>query len=53
MRRPPALVILRFDPDARSATAIRRSDPDWAKRFADHTARDEVTFAAVQGGTSL
>lgn len=28
----PALVILRFDPDPRSATAIRRSDPDWASR---------------------
>ncbi|MCH2487576.1 MAG: nicotinate-nucleotide adenylyltransferase [Erythrobacter sp.] len=30
----PALVILRFDPDFRSATAIRRADPDWAARHA-------------------
>ena len=28
----PALVILRFDPDHRSATALRRADPDWAAR---------------------
>jgi nicotinate-nucleotide adenylyltransferase len=30
----PALVILRFDPDHRSATALRRADPDWAARDA-------------------
>lgn len=28
-RSAPALVILRFDPDARSATALRAADPDW------------------------
>lgn len=28
----PALVLLAFDPDPRSATAIRRADPDWANR---------------------
>lgn len=28
----PALVTLRFDPDTRSATAIRRADPDWARK---------------------
>jgi nicotinate-nucleotide adenylyltransferase len=26
----PALVLLAFDPDPRSASAIRRADPDWA-----------------------
>lgn len=26
----PALVYLQFDPDTRSATALRRNDPDWA-----------------------
>ncbi|GMM91767.1 nicotinate-nucleotide adenylyltransferase [Qipengyuania sp. MTN3-11] len=43
----PALVILRFDPDERSATAIRRADPDW---FADHAGtsiRDQLTRRPV------
>ncbi len=39
----PALVILRFDPDSRSATAIRREDPDWPKRFSSVNLRDGVT----------
>ena len=29
----PALVLLRFRPDPTSATAIRATDPDWARRF--------------------
>jgi nicotinate-nucleotide adenylyltransferase len=29
----PALIELRFDPDPRSATDVRRADPDWASRF--------------------
>ena len=29
----PALVILRFDPDRRSATAIRQADPHWTSRL--------------------
>lgn len=28
----PALIHLRFNPDPRSASAIRRADPDWASR---------------------
>lgn len=32
MWRLPALVLLRFRPDPRSATAIRRADPDWHRR---------------------
>lgn len=28
----PALVLLAFDPDPRSASAIRRADPDWAQK---------------------
>ena len=28
----PALRLMRFDPDPRSATALRRADPDWATR---------------------
>jgi nicotinate-nucleotide adenylyltransferase len=29
----PALVLLAFDPDPRSASAIRQADPDWASRY--------------------
>ena len=43
----PALVILRFDPDPRSATAIRRADPDWSKRQAVTTLRDQVTHRRI------
>ena len=43
----PALVILRFDPDERSATAIRRADPDWASRTSATSLRDQVTFKAI------
>lgn len=39
----PKLVYLRFDPDARSATALRRADPDWAARFAGPAPRDPIT----------
>ena len=49
----PALVTLRFDPDPRSATAIRRGDPDWAKRFSGPPPRDQLTHRLVtaQGET--
>lgn len=48
----PALVILRFDPDSRSATAIRAADPNWASRHTGrrHTGtglRDEVTHHRI------
>ena len=39
----PALVTLRFDPDPRSATALRRADPDWALRVVGPPPRDQVT----------
>ena len=39
----PALVILRFDPDDNSATAIRRADPDWVARMGSASLRDQVT----------
>lgn len=39
----PSLVPLRFDPDNRSATALRRGDPDWARTMPDGTIRDQVT----------
>ena len=31
--RPPALVLLHFRPDQSSATALRRADPDWYRRY--------------------
>lgn len=45
----PALVTLRFDPDPRSATAIRRADPDWASRHAGFSPRDQVTHKLIPG----
>jgi len=43
----PALVILRFDPDARSATAIRQTQPDWASHFRTARLRDAVTHRVI------
>ena len=39
----PALVVLRFRPDPRSATALRRADPYWFRRYKEHGTRDGVT----------
>ncbi|WP_439491574.1 nicotinate-nucleotide adenylyltransferase [Blastomonas fulva] len=39
----PALVQLRFRPNPRSATALRRGDPDWSLDYADAIVRDAVT----------
>ena len=44
----PALVTLKFDPDPRSATALRRADPDWASRLAVHPQRDAVTHHSIE-----
>jgi nicotinate-nucleotide adenylyltransferase len=43
----PALVILRFDPDPRSATAIRQADPQWASRPLPKSLRDGVTYHPI------
>lgn len=43
----PALVILRFDPDSRSATALRSADPRWASRCAAGHLRDGVTHRSI------
>lgn len=43
----PALVQLRFRPDPRSATAMRRSDPDWFLDHANGIIRDPVTRQIV------
>ena len=45
----PALVLLRFDPDPRSATDIRRGNADWATQFRDVTLRDRLTFRTISG----
>jgi len=43
----PALIELRFDPDPRSATDLRRTDPDWARRFGGPPPRDGVTHSLI------
>lgn len=43
----PALIHLRFDPDPRSATDIRRTDPDWARRLSGKRLRDPLTHHPV------
>ena len=48
----PTLVILRFDPDHRSSTVIRSTDPDWADRLADNPVRDGVTRRSIPAGPS-
>ncbi|MDJ0643401.1 MAG: nicotinate-nucleotide adenylyltransferase [Erythrobacter sp.] len=44
----PALVFMRFDPDPRSATAIRRERADWADQYRDATVRDRLTFRQIR-----
>ncbi len=43
----PALIELRFDPEPRSATAMRQADPDWARRFTGPPPRDAVTHSLI------
>ena len=45
-RSAPALYLLRFDPDPRSATAIRSADPHWHRRFSV-ASRDGVTHRPI------
>ena len=45
----PALITLRFDPDSRSATDLRRVDPLWFRRFATRTTRDGLTRRLITG----
>jgi nicotinate-nucleotide adenylyltransferase len=45
----PALVLLRFDPDRRSATAIRQADPHWADGLETAGLRDGVTHRPISG----
>ena len=45
----PALVYLRFDPDGRSATAIREADPQWSAGLSITQLRDDVTHRRIPG----
>ena len=45
----PALVFLRFDPDSRSATALRTADPLWASRMPTRSLRDALTHRSIPG----
>ena len=46
----PALIELRFDPDPRSATQIRRADPHWADDLDGPAPRDQVTYSLIHEG---
>ncbi len=50
-RSAPALIILRFDPDARSATAIRAADPQWYRRTEHMRQRDMLTRRVIVSAT--
>jgi nicotinate-nucleotide adenylyltransferase len=43
----PALVLLRFDPDPRSATALRGLDPDWCGALSGRGLRDGLTHRPI------
>ena len=43
----PALIELRFDPDPRSATALRQADRDWVRHFTGPPPRDAVTHSLI------
>jgi len=43
LRRSCALTLLRFDPDPRSASAIRQGDPQWAEKRTATPLRDGLT----------
>ncbi|MCH7629724.1 MAG: nicotinate-nucleotide adenylyltransferase [Proteobacteria bacterium] len=51
IRSAPALTILRFDPDPRSATEIRAADPDWHRRQRTRSLRDPLTHRAIRPGS--
>lgn len=46
--RAPTLVLLRFEPDPRSASRLRVRDPDWALRVHGKAGRDDVTHRFIQ-----
>lgn len=48
----PALITLQFDPDPRSATALRLADPGWASRHKGSAVRDQLTRRLLQSERS-
>ena len=46
--RPPALVLLRFRPDPRSATLLRQANPLWHREYMAKPVRDAVTRHYVE-----
>lgn len=46
--RPPALVLLRFRPDPRSATLLRQADPLWHREHDNRPVRDAVTHRMLE-----
>ncbi len=44
--RPPALVLLRFVPDPRSATRIRQADPHWHRRALSGVTETRRTYSS-------
>lgn len=49
----PALVLLRFDPDERSATALRKADPNWSAELTSAHLRDAVTHRPITASDEL
>ncbi len=47
--RPPALVLLRFRPDPRSATLLRQASPLWHREYLGKRVRDTLTRREVPG----
>lgn len=43
----PALIIMRFDPDPRSATTVRLTNPGWARAYAGRNMRDAITHRRI------
>lgn len=49
--RPPALVLMRFRPDPRSATLLRREAPLWYREYDGKSVRDAVSRRLVGAST--
>ncbi len=45
--RPPALVLLRFRPDPRSATLLRQAEPLWHRKYESLRVRDPLTHRLI------
>ena len=50
--RTPALAYLRFDPDRRSATQLRRADPQWVSHCQARSLRDGLTRRPIPEGAA-